>query len=121
MSSPDPADRRKRYEINNGANGNNPDEEDDGEYVDVNLNYNHDQPPNGTASHPQDQNEEDSSNEDDKGGKVVFKRTKHHGFMWPLHPQQIGAWCVAAILVISYFLVIIPSNYFIHTAWVVIF
>ena len=52
---------------------------------------------------------------------MKFKKVKNHGFMTPLHPQQIGAWWVAALLVISYFMVIIPGNYFIHVAFIVIF
>ena len=115
MAQHDTAARADRYKVTHGHNID--DEEDDNNFVNVNLDDNGDIPQADLNN-----NDEDSSNEEgDKGGKVVFKKTKRHGFMLPLHPQQIGAWVAASILVISYFMVVIPSNYFIHVAWVVIF
>ena len=53
--------------------------------------------------------------------KSSSNKVKRHGFTPPLNFQQIGAWCAAAILVLSYFLVIMPGNYFIHVSFVIIF
>jgi len=37
-----------------------------------------------------------------------------------LHPQQIGTWVITTVLVLSFYLILIPGTYYIHTAYIII-
>ncbi|CAI2362346.1 unnamed protein product [Moneuplotes crassus] len=50
---------------------------------------------------------------------VKFKKTKSHGLMSPLHPQQVGTWVVMTILVLSFYLFLVPGTYYIGTGFAV--
>ena len=52
------------------------------------------------------------------GAPIKFKRVKSHGLMCPLHPQQVGTWVTMTILVLSFYLFLVPGTYHIGTVWV---
>lgn len=51
---------------------------------------------------------------------VKFKAVKNHGLKWPWHPQQMGTWAVMTILVLSFYLFLVPGTYYIGTFFVVL-
>lgn len=48
-----------------------------------------------------------------------LNKVKNHGLVWPWHPQQIGTWVTMTVLVISYYLILVPGTYFIHDGYVI--
>lgn len=74
-------------------------------------NYEHKSVVDEENGDPQDPENEDIN--------VKFKKVKDHGLMAPLHPQQIGTWVVMTILVLSFYLFLVPGTYYISTGFVV--
>ena len=46
-------------------------------------------------------------------GEIKFKKVKNNGFYCPLHPQQIGTWVTMTILVLTYYLFLVPGTLYI--------
>ena len=67
---------------------------------------------------PVDDKDDDESSEE--GGVVKFKKVKSYGLVWPWHFQQVATWILTTILVLSFYLFLIPGNYYIHKAYIII-
>jgi hypothetical protein len=73
-------------------------------------------------SHEQAGNEEHLHNsfEGIPSGEIKFKRVKHNGFYCPLHPQQVGTWITMTILVLTYYLFLVPGTLYIGEVYLAI-
>lgn len=60
----------------------------------------------------QNQLGDQNMNEDDDIN-VKFRKRKDHGLQFPLHPQQVGTWVVMTILVLTFYLFLVPGIYYI--------
>ena len=49
-----------------------------------------------------------------------LNKVKRHGLVFPLHPQQIGTWVVMIILVLTFYLILVPGTYYISIGYVVL-
>jgi len=53
-------------------------------------------------------------------GRSNLNKVKDHGLVWPWHPQQVGTWVTTTILVLTFYLFLVPGTLYIHKAYSIV-